>query len=163
MNAKKMPTPVDLIVFDFDGVMTDNQVIVFSDGSEAVKCNRSDGLGISMLKKSGIKMLVISTEVNDVVRERCKKLGLPCHNGVENKIAVLKKEAERMGVLLENTIFVGNDVNDLPAMNSVGYSVAVADSHKNVLKEADLILTEKGGKGAVRELADMILRRINSE
>lgn len=161
-KSKEFPRSLDLLVFDFDGVMTDNQVIVFSDGSEAVKCNRSDGLGISLLKQSGIKMIVVSTETNPVVEARCKKLEIECFQGVKEKSEFLKNEVKKGGLSLENTIFVGNDVNDMSAMETVGYSVGVADSHPDIIEKADMVLNSKGGQGAVRELADLILGKIKN-
>lgn len=154
---KKFPSNIDLLIFDFDGVMTDNRVLVFDDGQEAVMCNRSDGLGIDMLKKSGVRVIVVSTEKNRVVAARCNKLGIDYHHGVDDKSEIVKKEALKNGGTLEQTVYVGNDVNDLPAIEIVGYSIGVADSHPKILKKVDLILNSKGGNGAVREVADLIL------
>lgn len=162
-SQKKFPLNIDLLVFDFDGVMTDNRVLVFEDGQEAVMCNRSDGLGIDMLKKSGVRVIVVSTEKNRVVAARCNKLGIEYHQGVDDKSEVVKSEAIKYGGTLEKTIYVGNDVNDLPAIEIVGYSIGVADSHHEILKNVDLILNSKGGNGAVREVADLILKAEKNE
>ena len=158
MTLKIANSQIEMIVFDFDGVMTDNRVITFSDGREAVICSRSDGYGIALLKKEGFKMLVVSSETNSVVSERCKKLGINCQQAVIDKGKFLEQEAFTKGFTLDNIIFVGNDLNDLPAMELVGFSVCVADSHPEILKTADLVLKSKGGDGAVREFADLILR-----
>lgn len=148
---------IDLLIFDFDGVMTDNRVIVFDDGKEAVVCNRSDGLGIDMLRKKGVRVVVVSTEMNKVVAARSKKLGMECYQGVADKSEVVRRESLKNGKSLERTVYVGNDVNDLPAIEIVGYSIAVADSHPDILDKVDLVLNSSGGNGAVREVADLIL------
>ncbi len=102
-------------------------------------------------------MIVVSTEKNNVVAARCNKLGIEYHHSVDDKSEVVKNEAIKNGGTLEKTVYVGNDVNDLPAIEIVGYSIGVADSHPKVLKKVDLILNSKGGNGAVREVADLIL------
>ena len=151
-----------LIVFDFDGVLTDNRVLVHEDGSESVWCSRADGLGISMLLEKGIPMMVLSTEENPVVGARCKKLGLLCCQGIRNKYQTLKALVEKRGISPKEVIYVGNDVNDLLCMEWVGYSVAVNDADPAVLTKAKLILTKKGGKGAVREFCDWVLEHCDA-
>lgn len=161
-KSKEFPRSLDLLVFDFDGVITDNRVLITSDGKEAVLCSRSDGLGISLLKQNGVRMIVVSTETNPIVEARCKKLEIECFQGVKEKSEFLKNEVKKRGLSLENTIFVGNDVNDMSAMEIVGYSVGVADSHPDIIEKADMILSSRGGQGAVRELADLILGKIKN-
>jgi N-acylneuraminate cytidylyltransferase len=148
---------VGLVVLDFDGVFTDNRVFVSQDETEMVACSRGDGLGIGMLKKAGVPAVVLSTEVNPVVAARCKKLDLPYHQGVADKAEVFDRLAAEYGVDRERIVYVGNDVNDLPAMERAGIAVAVADAELEVLKIADIVLTRKGGRGAIRELCDRII------
>jgi len=147
-----------LIVFDFDGVFTDNRVLVHEDGSESVWCNRADGFGISLLAAKGIPMIVLSTEENAVVSARCRKLRLPCYQGVSDKYHTLKALLAERRIAPQDVIYVGNDVNDLKCMEWVGCSVTVRDADPRVRSKAKIILSKKGGEGAARELCDLVLR-----
>lgn len=138
-------------------MITDNRVIVSQDGAEAVICNRSDGMGIELLKKAGFPVIVISKEKNLVVSARCEKLGIPCYQGEDNKLSTIKKLAEQNNIPLENWAYMGNDINDLECMKAVGVSIAVADAHRSILNTATIVLKTPGGKGAIRELAEMLL------
>jgi N-acylneuraminate cytidylyltransferase len=153
------PRTVGALVLDFDGVFTDNRVYVMQDGLEAVACHRGDGMGISLLRQKGIPVLVISSEVNPVVEVRCEKIGVPCLSSVSDKLASLRQWLEVQGISLENTIYVGNDMNDLACIRAVGCGVAVADAHSSVRAAADIVLSRVGGDGAVREIIDMIVER----
>jgi len=155
--AKKFKK-IKLLVLDFDGVMTDNRVLVSEKGEESVFCNRSDGLGIEMLKKKGIEAMVISKEKNKVVLARCKKLKIKCLSGINKKYDLFIKELRRRKLKSENICFIGNDINDLDCIKSAGIGVAVADSQQSVLDIADYITKKKGGEGAVREIIDLILQ-----
>lgn len=148
---------VDLLVFDFDGVLTDNRVYVFDDGREAVSCNRSDGLGFDMFRLHGVAALILSTETNPVVSRRAEKLKVPVLQGSSDKAASLQSYCAEQGVDPARTLFVGNDVNDLPALRLVGWPVAVADAHAQVLKAARIVLRCRGGDGAAREIAERVL------
>jgi len=153
---------ISAVVFDFDGVFTDNRVLTLQDGTEAVFCSRSDGMGVEMLRNAGLPMVVISKERNPVTTARCTKLGLDVLQGVDDKVPAMTAWLTDRNLDLTDTIYVGNDVNDLPCMRLVGCAVAVADSHPSVLTEADVVLPERGGNGAVRFLADAILDRLGS-
>jgi N-acylneuraminate cytidylyltransferase len=150
---------VDLVVLDFDGVLTDNAVWVLEDGTEMVRCDRSDGLGIAMLKKAGIPVMVLSTETNPVVTARCKKLAIPCVQGVSDKGGKLVSILARDGIDPARVAYVGNDVNDLDCLGLVGFPIAVADAHPRVLDAVHLVLSRRGGHGAVRELCDLLLSK----
>ena len=152
---------IDAIVFDFDGVMTDNRVAVFQDGREAVLCDRSDGLGIGRLRALGLPMLVLSTEVNPVVAARCSKLKLECLQGIDVKEEALAAWLAERDYDPARTIYVGNDINDLGCLRLVGCPVAVGDAYDEVKAIARLILKRPGGHGAVRELADVIYGLLN--
>jgi YrbI family 3-deoxy-D-manno-octulosonate 8-phosphate phosphatase len=154
---RRLPSPVDLVVFDFDGVMTDNRVWVDQNGLELVAAHRGDGLGLARLRRAGIAMMVISTETNPVVEARCTKLNIPVIQGVEEKAVVLRKYLKDQNIQPTQVVYLGNDVNDLPCFTEVGCAVAVADSHPDVLKHADIVLQQRGGYGAVRELCDRVL------
>jgi len=157
-QRRKLPEKVELIVFDFDGVMTDNRVFVNQDGVESVAANRGDGMGISLLSKAGIKALVLSKEVNPVVQARCNKLKLPFIQGIDDKPIALKNYLEEKKVNPAYVIFVGNDINDVPCFPIIGCAVVVADSHPSALRQADIILQNNGGYGAVREICDLVLQ-----
>jgi len=157
--TRETPTLVDLdlVVFDFDGVMTDNAVWVGADGSELVRCSREDGMGISLLRRTGLAMLVLSTERHPVVAARCAKLDLECIQGVDDKAPRLTAVLAGRDVDPRRTAYVGNDVNDLDCLAMVGWPVAVADARPEVRRAARLVLGRAGGHGAVRELCDLIL------
>ncbi len=155
-----LPESVELLVMDFDGVFTDNRVTVFQDGREAVVCSRSDGMGITMLKKTGLDMLVVSKEQNAVVSARCSKLGIVCHQGIDDKETFLQHYLSSRNIEPVNVVYLGNDINDLGCMKMVGCSVAVGDAHSSVIAEAKIVLNNGGGNGAVRELCDMIIKRM---
>ncbi len=155
----ELPDRVGGVVFDFDGVFTDNGVVVSQNGQEAVKCNRSDGLGIGLLKQRGIPMLVLSIEPNAVVQARCDKLGIECRHGMKEKLPVLTKWIDENKLDARSIIYVGNDVNDLACMKAVGCAVAVHDAYPAVKAAARIVLSAAGGQGAVRELIDLILER----
>jgi N-acylneuraminate cytidylyltransferase len=155
-NRRAFPLDVRLMVFDFDGVMTDNRVWVAEDGHEWVACDRSDGLGLERVRGLGVGLFVLSTERNPVVGVRCQKLGLEYKQGLSNKGEALRALLNERGMDPAQVVYVGNDVNDLDCMRLVGCGVAVADAHPDVLVEADIVLTRSGGHGAVRELCDRV-------
>ena len=145
---------IDLIVYDFDGVMTDNRVIVFQDGTEAVIVNRADGLGVDRSRDMGIPQLILSTETNPVVKARASKLCLEVISSCEDKKKALENYCTQKGYDLKRVIYVGNDLNDLEVMRIVGFPVAPGDAHPKIKKIAKLITEAKGGEGVVKELSD---------
>ena len=152
-----LPTRPSLVVFDFDGVMTDNRALVTSDGQEAVFCDRGDGLGLERLVRTGIPVLVLSSEVDRVVEARCAKLKLPCLQGIADKWAVLGAYLAEKSYRPEDVIYVGNDMNDVECLKRVGWGVVVSDAHREARRAARIVLRNQGGHGAVRELCDLIL------
>lgn len=161
MISPELLASVQLIAFDFDGVFTDNTVYVTQDGVESVRCWRSDGLGLSRLRSIGVQCFIISTETNPVVTARVNKLKIPCKQGIEDKAKVILETCQELGIAPEHTMFVGNDINDIPAFKSIGVPVAVADAYPEVYPHV-LFRTEKpGGFGAVREVCDLIFHARN--
>jgi 3-deoxy-D-manno-octulosonate 8-phosphate phosphatase (KDO 8-P phosphatase) len=159
MNLKLVAdalSSVQLVAFDFDGVFTDNTVLVNQDGVETVRCWRSDGLGLSRLRGLGVHLVIISTETNPVVTARARKLKLPCQQGVEDKAAAILATCRQLAVDPANVVFVGNDINDIPAFHAVGLPVAVADAYPEVLPHVMYRTHQPGGHGAVREICDLI-------
>jgi 3-deoxy-D-manno-octulosonate 8-phosphate phosphatase (KDO 8-P phosphatase) len=146
---------IRLIAFDFDGVFTDNMVYVFQDGSEAVRCNRSDGIGLQKLKKMGIETVIISTESNPVVSARARKLKIRCFQNCEDKRKTLEDFAREFDISLDEVAFVGNDINDQPCLNQVGLPIVVNDAHSDVVSVARYQTRKSGGCGAVREVCDL--------
>jgi 3-deoxy-D-manno-octulosonate 8-phosphate phosphatase (KDO 8-P phosphatase) len=155
--VKKFST-IHFLAFDFDGVFTDNLVYTTETGEESVACWRSDGLGISKVKKLKIPIWVISTEKNPVVTKRCQKLQVNCIQNCADKLATLMELLEKHQCNLENTAFTGNDINDSACLEKVGLPIIVADSNQDIDKLA-LYRTEKnGGRGAVREVCDLVTK-----
>lgn len=148
---------VELVVLDFDGVLTDNRALVDETGREAVFVSRSDGWGIARLREAGVPVVVVSTEANPVVAARCRKLGIDFRQDVADKPGAVRELADAHGAALERVVFVGNDVNDLPALAAVGIPVAVGDARPEVAAAARHVLRHDGGRGAVRELCDLLL------
>ena len=144
------------MVFDFDGVFTDNTVYIFEDGRESVVCNRADGIGIEILRKLKIPMKIISTEQNSVVIERAKKLNLSVIKNVSNKRNELEKFSKLVGVGVEYIAFVGNDINDEECMKNVGFPIAVNDAVEKIKMISKHVLSKNGGKGAVREFCELV-------
>ena len=149
---------VDAVVTDFDGVHTDDTAVIDGDGGESVRVSRSDGMGVSLLRRAGVRMLILSTETHPVVTARAAKLRVDVHQGVDDKLAALTQWADAAGIPLSRIAYLGNDVNDLPCLDAVGWPVAVRDAHPVVLAAARVVLDRPGGHGAVRELADRVLR-----
>lgn len=155
--------PVDAVVTDFDGVHTDDTAIVDAEGRESVRVSRADGHGVRLLREAGIPMLILSAERNAVVAARAEKLRVEVIHGVDGDDArgdkgdVLRAWSEREGIPLSRIAYLGNDVGDLPALDIVGWPIAVADARPEVRAVARVVLAHAGGTGAVRELADRVI------
>jgi len=157
VEARVTAIDVDAVVTDFDGVHTDDRVLVGEDGREYVFANRSDGMGVRLLREAGVPVLILSTEANPVVAARARKLGVPVLHGIDDKASALVDWAASTGVALERIAYLGNDVNDLAALALVGWPVATADAHPLVRSAARVVLTRRGGDAAVRELAELAM------
>ncbi len=159
-KPRPFPERVDLVVFDFDGVLTDNRVWVGEDGTEMIAANRGDSLGLAAVRDTTrIGLMVLSKEVNPVVAARCRKIRIPYQQGIDDKTAALRAVLAECQVDPANVVFVGNDINDVPCFPLVGCAVVPADAEPEALHQADLVLTRRGGHGAVRELCDLLLSR----
>ncbi len=148
------PKDIKLIVFDFDGVFTDNTVFVFEDGREAVRCDRSDGLGLSKLRKRGVDMMILSTEANLVVSARARKLNLHCVQNVSDKMGELTSIVAAKGIELTQVAYMGNDINDAGCLETVGLPITTNDAHPDVKSLGSYVTKRDGGHGAVREMCD---------
>ena len=147
---------IRLVVFDFDGVFTDNRVWTNERGEESVAGWRGDAHGLRRLEEVEVDHLIISTEVNAAVGARARKIRAACIQGVEDKVPVLREEVARRGISLEETAYLGNDVNDAGCLELVGLPVVPADAWPEVLPLARIVLERRGGYGCVRELCDSI-------
>jgi YrbI family 3-deoxy-D-manno-octulosonate 8-phosphate phosphatase len=149
---------VRLVVFDFDGVFTDNRVWVNERGEEMLAFSRSDGLGLRRLDEVGVDYLIVSTEPNPIVGARAQKLGAACVQGVDDKLAVVRSESDRRGIALQDVAYVGNDVNDAECLRAVGLPIVPADVWPEVRPLARWVLERPGGAGCVREVCDALQR-----
>jgi len=145
---------IKLAVFDFDGVFTDNRVWVNERGEELLAFTRSDGLGLRRLDEVGVQYLIVSMEQNPIVSARARKLHADCMQGVEEKLSVLRERAQQLGVTLEETAYVGNDINDADCLRAAGMPVVPADAWPEVKPLARWVLSRPGGAGCVREFCD---------
>ncbi|GLY27332.1 acylneuraminate cytidylyltransferase [Kineosporia sp. NBRC 101731] len=153
---------VDTLVMDFDGVHTDDRLFLTEEGTESVRVSREDGMGIKLARQAGLKMLILSTEVNPVVAARGRKLQIPVIHGQSDKAQALKEWIAAEGLDPERIAYVGNDVNDLGCLRMVGWPIAVANAHQEVMDLARLTLTKSGGSGAVREVCELVISAINA-
>jgi len=151
------------LVLDFDGVFTDNKVYLNQEGQESVRCDRGDGLGLELLQQMGVPVCVISKEKNSVVETRCKKLSLEVHQGVDDKLSLLKSLMAEKKIDQQDLVYVGNDTNDLACLEYASIGVAVKDSHPEVLKRAQWVLARNGGEGAIREVCDLIVDHLKAK
>ena len=147
---------VRLVVFDFDGVFTDNRVWTDESGGESVAGSRSDGLGLRRLDEVGVPYVIVSTETSPVVAARAAKLRIDCFHGVADKLAVVRGEAAVRGIPLDAVAYVGNDINDAACLSAVGLPVVPADAWPEVAPLAKWTLSRPGGHGCVREVCDAI-------
>jgi YrbI family 3-deoxy-D-manno-octulosonate 8-phosphate phosphatase len=144
--------PLCLFLYDFDGVLTDNRVYVDEDGMESVCCNRSDGLAIKKISEMGITQMIISTEKNKIVTARAFKLGISAMQGVDNKKETLLEYCDNSSINLKDVLYIGNDINDLEAMLSIGFPVCPEDAYPEIKKIAKLVIPVSGGRGVIRQL-----------
>lgn len=153
---------IQLFVFDFDGIFTDDKVYVDENGIESVACSRFDSLGVSKLfasieqLKLTTPVIVISTETNSVVTARCEKMKLQCFSGVVDKAKFVTEFAQAQNRNLKLSLFAGNDINDFSAMLLFGLRFAPANAHPRIKRIATHNLKSFGGNGFVRELIEII-------
>lgn len=162
-SADSRLVTVRAIAFDFDGVFTDDRVVVSETGEESVVCSRSDGMGIEQLRIAGIRMTIISKETNPVVLARARKLSLDAVVGCNDKLPEFVAWMHRIGCSPQETAYMGNDVSDLECLTAAGLAIAPADAHPEVLKIAGLTTVHPGGRGAIREVADRLLAALQHE
>lgn len=155
---------IHTIIFDFDGIFTDNSVYVDEHGNESVKCSRADGLAFEMLRQFvklnnwQLSYFILSTEANPVVSIRAAKLKIPCVQASMDKLSYITKYLTANNIPSSGVVYLGNDLNDLPAMMLPGIvTVAPADAHERILSSASTVLPQKGGHGFVRTFLESLL------
>jgi len=150
---------IKLLILDIDGVLTDGGIVYNDNAVETKVFCVKDGLGIRLLMEAGINLCIITGRRSDALHHRCKNLGIDLiFDGIDNKAAIFDLVLDRTGVNAEETAFVGDDLPDLALMKKVGLFIVVADAHQTVLENADMVTSAKGGKGAVREVCEAILK-----
>lgn len=158
---KRRMTPrlddIDLLVTDFDGVLTDDRVLISDDGHESVFCTRADGLGCDLLRTAGLDVVILSTETNPVVGVRAEKLRVDVIQGSTDKASALRDIVRERAVDIGRVMYIGNDINDAAALSIVGWPVVPADAHPAVVGLARVSTLARGGDGVLREVAAMLL------
>lgn len=162
MNARERKTrlqQIRLVVLDCDGVLTDGTICINADGSEAKTFHVHDGCGVKYLQRAGLKTAILSGRTAAAVAHRAKELGIKhVLQGYKTKLEGLKELLRKTRLEAEAVCYVGDDLPDLPVLRAVGFGVAVANARAEVRKAADYVTRARGGNGAVRELAEMILK-----
>ena len=156
--ARKLLSQIRLFATDVDGVLTDAGMYYAESGDEWKKFNTHDGMGIKLLQRAGIITAIVTQERTKLVARRAEKLTIPeLHQGVMDKLTVIREMAARHGFSLKQVAYIGVDVNDLEALKAVGFSASPADGLPDILAAVDYVCRKKGGEGAVREIIEMIL------
>lgn len=156
---------INTLILDVDGVLTDGSMIYADDGRELKIFHVRDGKGIALAKVAGIRIMLMTSEETDLILNRAKKLGIESdtYQGIRNKFRCLKEIATKNTLQLKNIAFIGDDINDIPALDKVGLPITVNDATEEVKelvkKRGGFITSKKGGKGAVREAIETILKK----
>jgi len=149
---------IRLFATDVDGVLTDAGMYYSESGDEMKKFNTRDGMGIKLLQKAGIITALVTQERTKLVAWRGEKLMIPeVHQGVMDKLSLVREMAQRHGLSLDEVAYMGDDVNDVETLKAVGFSATPADGMPQAIAEVDYVCAKKGGEGAVREIVEMIL------
>ena len=150
---------IKLLVMDVDGVLTDGTVVIGPEGDETKFFNVKDGTGIKYLQRTGIRAAFLSGRSCPAVEHRARELNVTeVHLGARDKLPVLHELMKRLGLKPEEVAFVGDDLVDIPVAREVGFSAAVADAHEELKSRCDYVTSVPGGRGAVREVAEVILK-----
>jgi YrbI family 3-deoxy-D-manno-octulosonate 8-phosphate phosphatase len=153
VNSKLNKIPKPKILFtDFDGCLTDDRVWLNQDGEEFVAANRKDGLAVKRLKNLGIQVVITSTETNKVVLARGNKMGVEVLQGLADKAESIDQYLKQKNLSWNDVWYIGNDVNDLGAIEKAKLSISPADAVKKVRKTVDIVLKTNGGRGILSEI-----------
>jgi 3-deoxy-D-manno-octulosonate 8-phosphate phosphatase (KDO 8-P phosphatase) len=149
---------IRLLIFDVDGVLTDGSLFIGDDGQEYKAFNSLDGHGIKMLLGHGIEIAIITGRTSKVVEHRMKNLGITrIYQGQHDKLQAYRDLSEKLGIAHEEIAYVGDDVVDLPVMRRVGLAIAVQDAHPLVRKHSHWQTPSPGGRGAARDVCEMLM------
>ena len=158
--SRKLLSQIRLFATDVDGVLTDAGMYY----DEWKKFNTRDGMWIKLLQRAGIITAIVTQERTKLVARRAEKLAIPeLHQGVKDKLSLIREMATRHGLTLSQVAYIGDDINDLEALKAVGFSATPADGMPQVVAAVDYICQKKGGEGAVREIVEMILEAQRSK
>lgn len=150
---------IKLVIFDVDGVMTDGGLTIGDDGQEYKTFNTQDGLGMKLLKASGVEMAIITGRISNVVKQRSESTGVAhFYQGVDDKLIAFNDLITKLKIKPEQTAFMGDDVVDMPPMLRCGLAVSVPAAPESVKQRAHYVTTKEGGRGAVRELCELIMQ-----
>jgi len=151
---------IKLLLLDVDGVMTDGRIIYLNDGGEAKAFDVKDGHGLKLIQRAGIKVGIITGRQSDIVARRAAELGIELvYQGAKDKLQPFMEILEKLGLKASEVAYVGDDLVDLPVMRLVGFSVTVADASDDIKPYVDLVTSRPGGRGAVREVCDLLLKQ----
>jgi len=150
---------IRLLILDVDGVLTDGSIVYTAEGVQVQSFHVHDGLGLKLLMKAGVRVVIISSRQSGALAKRASELGIDrIYQGVQDKLAVYREVLESFSVADEDVCAVGDDWVDLPILRRVGLSVAVQDASDPLRDYVDFMTSRPGGKGAVREVCDLILK-----
>ena len=153
---------IKLLLMDCDGVLTDGRIWILENGQDQKAFHTQDGLGLELLHRAGLQSGIISGRESDAVARRAEGLGIKyVYLGRKNKIVAFEEILSQAGLTTEEVAFVGDDLNDLPLLIRSGLAIAVADANAEVIKRVQYVTTAKGGRGAVREVVELILKAQN--
>jgi len=149
---------IKVVIFDVDGVLTDGGLYIDSNGSEHKVFNSRDGHGMKMLRDSGVEIAIISGRSSEAVSHRMASLGIEqVHQGYQEKLPVFDDLIKKLALNPDEVAYVGDDVVDLPIMRKVGLAIAVQDAHELVKKHAHWQTPHRGGRGAARDVCELIM------
>ncbi len=150
---------VKVLILDVDGVLTDGRIVISDDGQETKCFNVRDGHGLKMIRRAGVEVMFLTGRKSRVVEHRARELGVErLYQGALDKLAVLQEILNSTGLSPGQVAYMGDDIVDLPVLRRAGFSVTVSDAHEDVLKAVDLVTKNPGGRGAVREVCEIILK-----
>lgn len=157
-ELKKRAAKIKLLILDVDGVLTDGKIYLSGEGQEFKSFNVRDGSALVRGQREGLKVALISGRLSSAVERRARELNISeVHQGIADKLPLLKELMDRYSCDYEETACMGDDIADLPLFRRVGFSIAVADAHPSVIKAADYRTQHRGGEGAVMEIVELLL------
>mgnify|MGYP006276790599 FL=1 len=150
---------IKLFITDVDGILTDGSIYLGNDGEEFKAFNSQDGMGIKLAQREGIEVAIITGRESKIVERRANELAIEeIYQGIDDKLSILKQLIEKYGIDNDQIAYIGDDLNDLPVLKEVGLSLTAANGVEQVKEEVDHVTKRSGGRGAVREAINLILK-----